>query len=93
LIDGAPGLKIKFEFTAPGTPEQNGKIERTFATLYGKTRSLLNSAKLTETLRKGLWAQCAELTSRLENIIVDKAIDKSAAEKFYGKNPHWIKNL
>jgi hypothetical protein len=24
-------------------------------------------------LRKGLWAQCAELTSRLENIIVEKA--------------------
>jgi hypothetical protein len=45
----------------------------------------LNSAKLTEPLRKGLWAQCAELTSRLKNIIVDKATDKSAAEKAYGK--------
>ena len=28
-------LGIKFEFTAPNTPEQNGRIERKFATLYG----------------------------------------------------------
>jgi transposase InsO family protein len=56
LIDGTENQKIKFEFTAPGTPEQNGKIERTFATLYGKTRFLLYSAKLTFLLSKGLWA-------------------------------------
>jgi hypothetical protein len=29
---------IKFEFTVPGTPQQNGKVERAFATLFGKTR-------------------------------------------------------
>ena len=28
--------QIKFEFTAPNTPQQNGMIERKFATLYGK---------------------------------------------------------
>jgi transposase InsO family protein len=36
---------IKFEFTAPGTPQKNGKVERAFATLYGKTRFMLNSAR------------------------------------------------
>jgi transposase InsO family protein len=30
-------LNIKFEFTAPGTPQQNGKVERAFATLFAKT--------------------------------------------------------
>jgi gag-polypeptide of LTR copia-type len=40
-------LKIKFEFTAPHTPQQNGKVERKFATLYGKMRAMLNAAKLT----------------------------------------------
>jgi hypothetical protein len=36
---------IKFEYTAPNTPQQNGKIERT---LYGKIRSVLNAAGLQE---------------------------------------------
>jgi transposase InsO family protein len=30
-------FNVKFEFTAPGTPQQNGKVERAFATLFGKT--------------------------------------------------------
>jgi transposase InsO family protein len=64
---------INFEITAPGTPQQNGKVERAFATLYGKTRSMLNSARLTTTFRQGLWASCASCASlavQLENIIL-----------------------
>ena len=29
------GLGIVFEYTDPGTPQQNGRGERKFATLYG----------------------------------------------------------
>ena len=28
-------LEIKFEYTAPRTPQQNGMVEQAFATLYG----------------------------------------------------------
>jgi transposase InsO family protein len=35
---------IKFEYTAPNTPQQNGKIERKFATLYIKILSVPNAA-------------------------------------------------
>jgi hypothetical protein len=34
-------LKIKFEFTAPYTSQQNGKIERKFTTLWGKVHTML----------------------------------------------------
>jgi transposase InsO family protein len=71
-IEGEKDLNIKFEFTAPYTPEMNGKIERKFATLYGKTRSMFNGARLTKELRNGLWAQCAKLfvsVSRIKGII------------------------
>jgi hypothetical protein len=34
---------LKFEFTAPDTPPENGKVERS------KIRSMLNSARLTTT--------------------------------------------
>ena len=36
------GLGIIFEFTAPGTPQQNGMVERAFATLYGSMRAMMN---------------------------------------------------
>jgi hypothetical protein len=49
-----PKIKVKFEFTAPDTPQQNGKIERKFATLYGKVRATLNEAEFTWPLRAGL---------------------------------------
>jgi hypothetical protein len=42
---------IKFEYTAPNTPQQNGKIEQKFATLYGKIRSVLNAAGFPAILR------------------------------------------
>jgi transposase InsO family protein len=47
-------LNIKFEFAAPGTPQQNGKMERAFETLFGKTRPMLKAARITIPLRKGL---------------------------------------
>ena len=49
-------FKITFEFTAPNTPQQNGRIERKFVTLYGKVRSLLNRARFPLWLRNNMWA-------------------------------------
>ena len=37
-------MKIKFEYTSPRTPQQNGQIERKFATLYGRVRAMFISA-------------------------------------------------
>jgi len=34
-------LGIVFEYTAPGTPQQNGVVERAFATMLGKTRAIM----------------------------------------------------
>jgi transposase InsO family protein len=62
-------LNIKFEFTAPYTPQQNGEIERKFSTLWRKVRSMLNVTKLPWSLRTKLWAQCSTLATDLENII------------------------
>ena len=42
------GLGITFEYTARNTPQQNGQVERSFATLYGKMRAMMRSAKMTE---------------------------------------------
>jgi hypothetical protein len=92
-VDETKGFHINFEFVAPYTPEMNGKIERKFATLYGKARSRLNAARLPHNMRRGLWTQCAKTAGQLENIIVSKEGDQSPAEKFHGENPKWSKYL
>eukprot|EP00980_Cylindrotheca_fusiformis_P026314 scaffold15815_cov96-Cylindrotheca_fusiformis.AAC.1 len=32
-------VHLKFEYTAPNTPQHNGKVERKFATFYGRVRA------------------------------------------------------
>ncbi len=37
------GLGVFFEYTATGTPQQNGRVEQKFATLYNQERAMLNN--------------------------------------------------
>ena len=39
-------LGIHFKYTAPRTPQQNGLVKRTFATLYGRVRSMMNGTNI-----------------------------------------------
>ena len=65
------GLGVSFEMTAPSTPQQNGKVERKFATLYGRMRAMLLGCKHMKTSdRKQLWAEAANLATDLNNILV-----------------------
>jgi hypothetical protein len=61
------GLGITFEYTAPNTPQQNGKVERAFATLYGRVRAMLNQASLTSKMRGDIWTEAASTATKLEN--------------------------
>ena len=62
------GLGITFEYTLPNTPHQNGKVERRFATLYGRVRAMLNGARLTKKLRGSLWTECARTATYQDNL-------------------------
>ena len=54
------GINVQFEYTPPGTPQRNGRIERKFATFYGRICSFLATAGIQEdTMKYGLWAECA----------------------------------
>ena len=66
------GLGVIVEFTAPHTPKHNGKVERRFATLWGKKKAILNRAGITEDLREKLWAEWALTASKLNNLMVKK---------------------
>ncbi|KAG7353397.1 reverse transcriptase RNA-dependent DNA polymerase [Nitzschia inconspicua] len=87
------GLKIKFEYTAPGTPQQNGKVERKFATLFGKVRSMLNAAKLDETTRNKLWTECAKTATDLDAITVTDQSQGQPYRKFYNEEAPYARHL
>jgi hypothetical protein len=42
------GINTHFGFTAPGTPQENGKVMRALKTLWGRTQTILNKEMLTE---------------------------------------------
>jgi hypothetical protein len=87
------GWEVQFEFTAPGTPEENGKVERTYATLWGRARAVLNTANLSAEMRSGLWTECANYVSQIHNATVKSMKEKCPYEEFFGRKPSFIKNL
>jgi hypothetical protein len=52
-----------------------------------------NSAKLPWDLRNKLWAQCAHLSTQLENIIYSTICDTSPYEMMHNNEPEWLHNL
>jgi hypothetical protein len=83
---------VQFEFTAPRTPQQNGVVERAFATLMGRMRAMMSSAGLSTELRALLWAECARTATMLENSISDTN-QGAPIKRFYGEQYKWFPNL
>ena len=56
--------------TARETPQQNGKVERAFATLYGRIRSMFVNAGFEKVKRETLQAECAATATKHDTILV-----------------------
>ena len=63
-------LGIIFEYTAPGTPQQNGVVDRASVTVMGRARAMMNHAGFTMAKRQQLWCEAAQTTTPLDNILV-----------------------
>jgi transposase InsO family protein len=87
------GSAIKFEFTAPATPQQNGRVEQKFAILYRYMRSFLNQAKLPDNLRHKLWAEAASHSTDIINSLCTPFNPIPPFKKFYNVNPPFLKHL
>ena len=88
-------MGIVFEYTSVGTPQQNGRIERKFATLYGRVRAMFVAAGITGSLRKRLWAEAMNTAIDMNNIIVNQLDGKTPHEVVTGKDtfPRYAKQL
>ena len=63
-------LGIIFEYTVPGTPQQNGVVERAFVTVMGLARAMMNHVGFTIAKRQQLWCEEAQTATLLDNILV-----------------------
>jgi hypothetical protein len=63
------GFSIQYEYTAPSTPQHNGRVERKFSVLYNLMRSMLNYASIPDTICTALWAEAASHSTDLINAI------------------------
>ena len=66
-------LGISFEYTAPGTPQQNGVVERAFVTVMGRAGAMMNHAGFTMAKRQQLWCEAAQTATMLDNILVQES--------------------
>ena len=88
-------IGIVFEYTSVGTPQQNGRIERKFATLYGRVRAMFVAAGIDGSLRKRLWAEAMNTAIDMNNIIVNQEDGRTPYEVVSGRNefPKYATNL
>ena len=63
-------LGIIFEFTAPGTPQQNSVAERRISTLMGRARAMLIQAGIDSKGKGEFWCEVISTATKLDNIMV-----------------------
>jgi hypothetical protein len=84
---------IQYEFTAPDTPQHNGRVDRKFAVLYEYMRSMINTARLPVTLRQRLWAEAALHATDVVNGLCTPTNNRPPYTQFYGKDPTYYNVL
>ena len=84
---------IKFEYTAPGTPQQIGVVERASVTLIGGGRAMINHAGFIVKKRQEMWCEAAQTSTMLDNVLVHDEGGKPPHTKFFGEDPKYAKYL
>ena len=76
-------LGMEFEFTAPGTPQQNSPVKQ-FTTLFNQVCTMLICGKFTTFLRNSLWTEAANTTTLLKNNLIITNSIISPFQHFFG---------
>jgi hypothetical protein len=62
-------VKFQVQDGIQNNPQEIGKVERLFATLRQRTRTVLNNAGSDEEHHQGLWRECARCATMLSNVL------------------------
>ncbi len=68
LLEICDKYGVEIEFTAPNTPQQNGVVERGFATIRQRAMAMMHELRVEEDLKKLLWAEVLNTSTTLINI-------------------------
>ena len=86
-------LGIIFEFSAPGTPQQNSVVERKIPTLMGRSRAMMLTAGFSQQDKRKFWCEVVSTATKLDNIMVRKERTKPPFTLFYNDEPKYMKFL
>ena len=86
-------LGIIFEFSAPGTPQQNSVVERKIPTLMGRSRAMMITAGFSQQDKRKFWCEVISTATKLDNIMVRKDRTKPPFTLFYNDEPKYMKFL
>ena len=86
-------LGIIFEFTAPGTPQQNSVVERKIPTLMGRSRAMMLTAGFSQQDKRKFWCEVISTATKLDNIMVRKERTKPPFTLFYNDEAKYTKFL
>ena len=86
-------LGIIFEFTAPGTPQQNSVTERRIPTLMDRARAMLIQAGIESKYKGEFWCEVISTATKLDNIMVRPERTKPPHTLFYGKDAKYTRSL
>ena len=82
-----------FEFTAPGTPQQNSVAERRIPMLMGRARAMLIQAGLEPKYKEEFWCEVISTARKLDNIMVRPERTKPPHTLFYGEDAKYARSL
>ena len=85
-------LGIIFEFTAPGTPQQNLVAERKIPTLMGRARAMMSQAGLSQQDKRKFWCEVISTATKLDNIMVRTDRTRPPHTLFFNKDVKYMKN-
>ena len=86
-------LGIIFEFTAPGTPQQNSVVERKIPTLMGRSRAMMLTAGFSQQDKRKFWCEVISTATKLDKIMVRRERTKPPFTLFYNDEPKYMKFL
>ena len=82
-----------FEFTAPGTPQQNSVVERRIPVLMGRARAMLIRAGIDSKSKEEFWCEVISPATNLDNIMVGPDRTKPPYTLCYNKDTKFMKHL
>lgn len=77
---------IELEYTAPGSPRQNGRVEKKINLIWQRALTSMVHARLTKEMQAKLWAEAVNCSAFQENIILKSHRSKPALEAWTGKS-------